>query len=1215
MSMLRAHSRAAVLVALLALVSACSSETPGDPLEEACRDVACGPGRCVLTTSGAACLCDVGHHADGLSCVADPPPPDPDVCEPNPCTEPHRTICTADGGSYQCACDAGYLWKDGQCVELVRPSCAAEPWPGGDAFEPDDCPERAILDFPMGSPQEGRTLAPAGDVDWYRIPVQAGFVYRVQAQGAPGVPLYLDVLTSEGLQPLAADHLRGAAVETYFKATGSSPVLVRLSTFDVGASSAYTLSVVEERADDSADTADGARVLPAGGVVVSGSIQFQGDVDMHVLPLEAGHSALLDAVGSPDPSAQLLLELLSPDGTTVLQEARGFELRMPLRVATSGAYLLRVRNVDPTARGRYRLSFQKLGPDDHGDDVPATTSLAAPSTVEGTFERELDVDAFTFTPVAGHQYRTRCFIRSGGVWCQQLLFRQDELPSGFWATEDRELKPLDATPLVLKVRSGSGSAGTYSVAIQDLGLDDHADTPTGATPVTVGGPPATGTLPLASDVDVFTFTAQARHIYRFQCGASAWLTVTAKDPAGQAVGQPSFVDSPLVFHAAVDGAHTLWVRAYSSSVAGAFSCQLTEGAADDHGNTSAEASPLPGGEGSGELQYDGDVDAFSAPTVAGSLYRVTLSPGTSRSLALDVISGSSGSLGYVWASSSPSVFAFKAATATTVFQVRGSGSSGLGTYGLRLEAAGTDDHGDTFATATPLTLPGSLVGALQFNQDVDVFSFAVTAGRIYRISCSGTGSEWLSVSAREGNDTVVASAYQTLLHRTAVSGTLAVGVASGSGAYTCTAQDVGTDDHPDTAEGALALSVPASGSGVLETYRDVDVFTFRPTAGRVYRASCTRVSCGVRLRAPDGKLLAEKTPDWNGAAVLGWEAGDQEQVSLEVFVSSSMGAYDYTLEEVGTDDHGDTSATATALGAGTVRVGAMLESLGDVDAFTFPATQGRIYRVRCVAASASSCTVRVKDPTAHGVPASHEAVVSGRYLVEVYSDVSGVTGTYALHVEDLGPDDHADSAAGATPLPAGATPLAGRLETFDDVDVFAISVTAPHAYRVACKSDMDLSGCKVRVVTPSGTHVASSGSFSDTASFETSVTGTLLVEISASSSQRMGTYTLTLTDLGLDDAGDTQATATALSLSVLVDGRFESTTDVDVYAVQLTGGLRYWVELSSDARFQLSVLDGNGNLLPLDFTRVVSPSTSGTYYLHFAASEAGVYQVRVQPTF
>ena len=1213
--MLRIPSRAAAVLALLALVSACGSETP-DPLAEACRDVACGPGRCVLTADGPACLCDAGHHADGLACVADPPPPDPDPCEPNPCTEPHRTVCTVEDSAARCGCDAGYVWRDGSCVELTRPTCATEPWPGGDRFEPDDCPERALTDFPMGRPQEGRTLAPAGDVDWYRLPVRAGYTYRVQAEGADGVPLYLDVLTSEGLQPLGADHRGGTKVDVSFKAASAAPVMVRLSTLELSATSPYTLTLTEERQDDFADTAEGATELRAGGVVVSGGMQFHGDVDVHVLPLEAGTSALVDGRSSPGTPVALRLELVSPDGATVLRQAQGLEARLPVRVTTTGRYLLRVRTVDPMATADYRLSFRRLGADDHGDDAEGATALPAPPTTRnGAFERSLDVDAFTFIPVPGHQYRLNCGLRTGAFWCHHLLFRQGEQPTGFWDFDALEHKAVDATPLVWLVRSDSGASGTYALTLQDLGPDDHADTAADATPITVGGPAVTGTVALEADVDTLAFTAQARHVYRVQCGGpGSWISVQAWTPAGQPLGQAA-VSEPLRFLAPMEGRYTLTVRTYLGSAAGDWSCQLTDGGTDDHGNTLQDATPLRDSEGSGNLQYGDDIDVYSAPTVAGRLYRVTLTPGTSRSLGLAVLTSSGAVQASFSASSTPSAAVFKALTPTTLFSVLGFSTFSVGTYSLRLEDAGMDDHGDTPGTATALTLPGALVGTLQFASDVDVFSFAVTAGSIYRVSCTGTGSDWIQLAAREGAEvTPVAYGTRTLLYRVATSGTLSVAVSNGLMAYSCAAEDVGTDDHPDTATGALELSVPASGTGVLETSQDVDAFVFRPTAGRIYRATCSQRACGLRVRGPDGQVLAERTFGGSVDAALAWEAGPQAWVTLEVFFNTMLGAYGYTLEELGMeDDHGDTSLTATALDAGTVRLGAMFESYRDVDTFTFPATAGHIYRVRCVRATATLCSVKVKDPTGREVQASHEAVVSGRYLIEASSD-GEETGTYTLHVEALGPDDHADTTEGATPLPAG-TPREGRLETFNDVDVFALSVTAPRAYRVTCGPDPVLSSCAVSVRTASGTLVASTSTFSYEVSFEAPATGTLFVQVSTNSYQSVGTYTLLLEDLGLDDVGDTAATAAPLSLSEAVPGRFETATDVDVYAVRLTGGQRYWVDVNSSAGYQLGVTDANGTVLPFDFARVVQPSTTGTYYLHLTALHAGTYQVRMQSGF
>ena len=53
------------------------------------------------------------------------------ACNPNPCAEPHKTVCatSADPGGYTCSCDAGYeLGTDSQaCVESAADACNPNP--------------------------------------------------------------------------------------------------------------------------------------------------------------------------------------------------------------------------------------------------------------------------------------------------------------------------------------------------------------------------------------------------------------------------------------------------------------------------------------------------------------------------------------------------------------------------------------------------------------------------------------------------------------------------------------------------------------------------------------------------------------------------------------------------------------------------------------------------------------------------------------------------------------------------------------------------------------------------------------------------------------------------------------------------------------------------------------------------------------------------------
>ena len=73
-----------------------------------------------------ACDADNGYHwnAAGDACTQD-------ACDPNPCTDPNKTVCTDDAGTALCGCDDGFMdYGDGACMP-VDPcaddtTCAAE---------------------------------------------------------------------------------------------------------------------------------------------------------------------------------------------------------------------------------------------------------------------------------------------------------------------------------------------------------------------------------------------------------------------------------------------------------------------------------------------------------------------------------------------------------------------------------------------------------------------------------------------------------------------------------------------------------------------------------------------------------------------------------------------------------------------------------------------------------------------------------------------------------------------------------------------------------------------------------------------------------------------------------------------------------------------------------------------------------------------------------
>ena len=160
----------------------------------------------------------------------------------------------------------------------------------------------------------------------------------------------------------------------------------------------------------------------------------------------------------------------------------------------------------------------------------------------------------------------------------------------------------------------------------------------------------------------------------------------------------------------------------------------------------------------------------------------------------------------------------------------------------------------------------------------------------------------------------------------------------------------------------------------------------------------------------------------------------------------------------GPDDHGDSAEGATALIVGEPARGA-LDHSGDIDSFVFEAVEGRSYRVEVALGSLEDSVVVLYDADGRELAFNDDhgdslasliswvAPESGRYYVEVGSfDASG-TGSYTLSVRFGLPDDHADSAEGATVVIVDE-PARGALDDLGDVDLFVFEAVEGRSYRV-----------------------------------------------------------------------------------------------------------------------------------------------------------------------
>ena len=548
---------------------------------------------------------------------------------------------------------------------------------------------------------------------------------------------------------------------------------------------------------------------------------------------------------------------------------------------------------------------------------------------------------------------------------------------------------------------------------------------------------------------------------------------------------------------------------------------------------------------------------------------------------------------------------------------------------------GGDDFGDTAATASPLTVGAVTTGNTQFAGDLDFFSFTAASAHIYSVGCTSSVYGLCGLTVRDAVGTSVATAYSSTAalttFRAASSGRFTVQVSASSasytGAYSLTVTDLGVDDHGDTAATATPITVGAAATpGVVQIAYDKDVFSFSATANSIYRFSCTSTAsyqCVLNARDPLGTSVASSS--YSTASTLAFRATTTGTYTVEVNgYSTYTGAYSVQVATSGADDHGDTPATATTITLGAAATTGEIQFASDKDVFAFTAVAGHIYKFSCTTTATSMCVLTANDPnlgyaasSSYGTSTqvSFLAAVSGRYTVTVAGYSSTSLGVYAYQALDLGADDHGNTASTATPITLGSA-VAGNIELSGDIDMLSFTAVAGHAYQAVCTSSV-YGMCQQSLINTAGTTVATAYSgYTTTASAKATVGGTWNVKLVGYSSYT-GAYSITVTDLGLDDFGDTFAEAGTIATGTTVNGSVQFSGDVDWFAVTLAANTTYTAS-STGISMYVAAYQSNG-ITAIGSSGYLSKSftttTAGTYYLRlssYASLGTGAYTLIVQ---
>jgi len=458
-----------------------------------------------------------------------------------------------------------------------------------------------------------------------------------------------------------------------------------------------------------------------------GAIQppFRGnpDRDVFAMPTAAGHGyrVIVRAGTLPQVDVRLLDASGNPVRSRPVQAQDGTHLEF---VSTEEAprFISVAAPEGSSASGTYTYRLEDLGRDAHGDTLATATPLAVTNTpFPLALEFEGDEDVFTFRTESNQGFLFSC---EGTDVSLVLMDGAGATVDGAsqWDSSRRGVSQLglEASTWFVRVYSSTDEVLAAHCQLEDLGRDDHANEPQGATPLTPSVSVA-GRLHGLNDVDVFSFFATSGHTYELQVSPSRAWRFRLTDADGKTLAEPSW--NRILHEATTTGTYYVQVLPDVSGVRD-FEMKWDDLGRDDHGGTPETATPAEVGETiTGVIHTETDVDAIAVPLDVDGVYRLTCTPDCSLATRL-------ASTYVILQKVEPGVWNVLAPFSGLATFFVSSGST-PDAFTFRMEQVGTDDHGDVADHATPQSVPVNATGVFEVPSDSDFLVFPLEAGRTY----------------------------------------------------------------------------------------------------------------------------------------------------------------------------------------------------------------------------------------------------------------------------------------------------------------------------------------------------------------------------------------------------------------------------------------------------------------------------------------------------
>jgi Ca2+-binding RTX toxin-like protein len=770
----------------------------------------------------------------------------------------------------------------------------------------------AVLSGEIGMP---------GDIDLFKVNLQANTVYQVTAEGFAShkgtlADPYVRLFDSSGhLVAFDDDDGVGTDAQFYVAPSTSGDYYIQVSTENSKAIGTYQVSVAARNivADEAAGDVSTKAVMSVGDAF-KGNLLTHGDTDWVRIQLNQGQDYVFRAQGASSGQGTLIdpaLEIRAADGTLVGGNDNGLISKDASTLFTpqaSGTYFLVVKSGDPLAdTGTYTLVSR--APDDYSDTASGATSLSLGQTLQGGIQwatgsfgvraqdslglaTDMDVDWFKIHANAGQVLSVTVTPTTQStlsrpmveIITSDLTKRTIAIGDGLETASGSAIatfKSVSAGDYYVRIVDGAGATGNYSINLAEGDAsDEDRNGPIGLTLKTIeqgGVTTQNANIGLAGDSDSFTFQAVAGHNYRVE-------TLPLRDGA----------------HAPLSGSH-LSVDMAQAGVAGS----------KHFDNTILDQTPSA---------FEGAV--FKAD-VAGI---VTLSVSAAQSFQ------------------------------TGQYQVRVTDlGNGVDDHADRIVDVPKDSHG---AVLSVMAGNDTALGEINSGSDVDLFAIQLTQGNVYDLSVLGyadglgtlgeAGLKLLDANgnmvtsgdfdSQSGRTQLEVAVFDSGLYYVAVSGIDKVLGSLGSYTLQSRVQDLaysGPDDWTSDAKTAAVVAPGRAVNGRIEHDIDHDWISANLTNGHTYVVDVLGNGSGVGGTLKDGYL---RILDASGNEVAADDNSGSGNDSRIIIQASATGSYYF-----------DVSSRDGGLGSYTVRLRELYSGTADplksnqwyLDALHLPELQGQ----------------------------------------------------------------------------------------------------------------------------------------------------------------------------------------------------------------------------------------------------------------------------------